>query len=193
MADTSSTKSPTYYISYGFFGGPIHARRFMKGLMDRGYQAAAEGTADIIVAHSAGCWLIEPDAPAKLVVYIGMPLTMARARSAWLAANVNSFRHNPVRNILGRAKNTFYAIAQPRRNWDILKNPRIGKPTVLPAAQALFIVNRQDPWPTGSRLQELIQAKDWTFVSFPGGHDDLWEDSTKYVELIDSYAKRLLA
>ena len=183
-----------YAISYGFVSGPAHSRGFRKLLSELGFRQEAVKRAEVIFAHSAGCWLIPDTAQPQLVVYVGMPLTMARPRSAWLSANVASFRKGKIlANLNVRIKNSYYALSQPRRNLGIMRNAKIGKPSTFPKAQSVFIANRNDPWPQGPVLDEFIATKPWAFISLPGTHDAIWEDPRTYTAIINHYATDLLA
>lgn len=187
MARTSS-KPKTFAICYGFVGGPRHARHFNEMMQQEGYKLAEPSDADIIIAHSAGCWLLPASARPKLLVYIGMPLTTARKRSAWLAANASDFSHNPWRSLQVRFRNIYYWVIQPRRNLDILLHPKIGSPIIIPKTPAVFIANHHDPWPRVDDYSGFTDKQNWAFLNMEGTHDDMWEHSELYVQIIDYYA-----
>lgn len=196
MANTSSKTKPSLSsaISYGLSGGPAHARKISKLLRQAGYTPTKNFIdADVVIAHSAGCWLIPDTARPKMVVYIGMPLAQARPRRTWMTANTASFiKGNVLRNTQTRFKNTYYWLRQPVRNVNIVRNAKIARPVILPGVPAVFISNRHDPWPKSERLQTHLDTKDWAFISLPGTHDDIWEHPERYVAIINHYA-RLLA
>jgi hypothetical protein len=199
MAATTSkrktTKSrPTYAISYGLAGGPAHARKLKRHLHQAGYvQSRQVAKADIIIAHSGGCWLIPELAKPRLVIYVGMPLAQANPRQTWLAAQDAMLKHGQLKHSLRtRAKNTFYTLRQPRRNLKITRMAKTAQPIIFPGSSTVFIANRHDPWPRSPQTQEYLDNYDWSFLSLPGPHDDIWEHSERYAVIIDHYA-RLLA
>jgi len=71
---SSSNKLTSYFISYGLGGGSWHSRGFQRLLGRSGYWPVEANESDVIIAHSAGCWLIPPTAKPKLVIYVGLPL-----------------------------------------------------------------------------------------------------------------------
>ncbi|HEY5442509.1 MAG TPA: hypothetical protein VIJ68_03155 [Candidatus Saccharimonadales bacterium] len=82
---------------------------------------------------------------------------------------------------------------QPVRNRDIIRGAKQARAaTEVPGARAVFIANRNDPWPRPKNLQTYMDSRDWAFISLPGTHDDIWEHSDDYAAIIDHYA-RLLA
>lgn len=192
-ATDSKPKALSFAICYGFVGGPAHSRGLRKRLRRAGFKAAQLEGADIIIAHSAGCWLIPNTARPKLVMYIGMPLSMARPRRSWVRANLSSFKNgHPLRNINVRLKNTYYGLLQPRRNWNIVRRAKIAQPTIFPDAQTVFIANHNDPWPQAPILASFIAQQPWAFLSLMGTHDNIWEEPDLYAAIINHYA-RLLA
>lgn len=107
MAATSSNKVA---ICYGFVGGPLHAKDFRERLNRAGFNLVSDPSdAEIVIAHSAGCWLIPQNIKPKLLIYIGMPLTNARAHRAWLSAGLWSMRAGFWHSLKIKLINGFYA------------------------------------------------------------------------------------
>ena len=188
----SGSEQPSFAVSYGFTEGNLHSRRLRKQLRAMGFRQAPLASADIIVAHSTGCCLIPQSAQPKLVIYIGMPLVMARPRKAWVQANLANFKDGHImHNIAIRLKNTGTGLRHPWRNVSMLRKPIIGIPSLFPKAQSVFIANRDDPWPRGPELDSFIASKPWAFISLSGAHDNVWNDSIQYLNIINHYAKLL--
>lgn len=62
------------YIEYGWPEGKWHGKLLTKSLIASGYvMATSSSEADIIIAHSAGCYMIPPDSKAKVMLLIGIP------------------------------------------------------------------------------------------------------------------------
>ena len=183
--DSNALNRPTFAICYGFMEGTDHGKKLSRLLEKNGYRKAKKSSADIIIAHSAGCWLIPPDANPKIVVYIGMPLVMARPTKTWINASLTSLMHDPIiRNLNVRLKNTYDGMAHPIRNLQIMRQPKIAQPVIFPQAKSIFIANRYDPWPKGQYLDSLIENKPWAFIGMPGAHEHLWEEPKSYVAII---------
>jgi hypothetical protein len=196
MVSTASKRKaePSFAISYGLAGGMGHGRKITKLLKEAGWEQAKQvSEADIIIAHSAGCWLIPLSAQPKLVVYVGMPLAQSSPRRTWAATNRLAFQKAGIKNSLKvRIKGSYYYLREPRRNWGIIRRARTGQPVIFSKAQSVFIANRHDPWTQSETLQTYLDNRDWAFINLPGPHGDMWHHPERYVAIIKHYA-RLLA
>ncbi len=197
MASTGSKLS--FGITYGFLGGHLVSRRLRRLMKAGGFDHCADlNDADIVIAHSAGCWEAG-DLKPRLLVMVGLPMAKPglptsfranRARTSTYLAN----RHIP-QGLSMTGFNLYYGLRQPRRNLKIIRNAKglqvtATKPEEIPV---LFIINRNDPWTQNpDELQNCLQNKDWVFLGLPGSHDDIWEHPSRYVEIIERHA-RLLA
>jgi hypothetical protein len=195
MARTASPKPAlSYGISYGLGGGPLHSRQLEHHLRQAGlHRAVRLDQANIIIAHSGGCWLIPKTAQPQLVIYIGMTLAQSKPRQTWLTAKALMAKHSRrARRLNTMAKNTYYISRQPRRNLNMVRQAKTARPIVFPGRPTVFITNRHDPWPKDKQIQNYLDNYDWAFLSLPGAHDDIWEHPKRYAVIIDHYA-RLLA
>jgi len=193
MAATASSKPLSYAFSYGFVGGPLHARKF-KRLMNHAsfVYTLLPQKADIIIAHSAGCWLVPEDCRPKLLIYVGMPLAQMSPRQSLLKANAAALKNNDLgRTLITKTKTTYYGLRQPRRNLAIVRMSKTARPVVLPKVSSIFIANKHDPWPKDKALDEYVKNHNWSFINLPGTHDDVWEHPDRYVEIINHYARIL--
>jgi hypothetical protein len=192
MASTSSVKRPpSYCFSYGFLGGGFHARKFKRQMQASGYIYDPDPqTAAIIIAHSAGCWYIPKDSTPQLVVYVGMPLNLARPYQTLIAAK--HARNKEIRDrryILPlQLKSIYYGLSQPFRTIRIIRGAKLSKPVILDNVNSIFIVNRSDPWPKSKQLQNFLYRKPWAFINLPGAHDHIWEQPEFYIDIINHYA-----
>ncbi|HVX56125.1 MAG TPA: hypothetical protein VHA37_00175 [Candidatus Saccharimonadales bacterium] len=194
MASTGSRRKPlTYAVVDGLAGRPSHSHVLRK-LLDGEHLQATEDTeqADIIITHSAGCWLVPKTAAARLVIWIGVPLAENQGR-AYRQANLQIYRHAGTRRLVPLfAGNLYYALRYFRRSLAIIRMAKHAEPIILPKAAYVFIANRYDPWPRSRRLDTFLKTKDWAFISLSGSHDDVWHHPERYAAIIDHYA-RLLA
>jgi hypothetical protein len=193
----SPTKPLTFAFSYGFLGGPLNSRQLRKALRKAGYTEAPLKQADIIIAHSAGCWLIPEAAGPKLVVYVGMPLSEAFPHETFKDArqkNIQAFFHNfhLLRGLALGVYSLYYWLAQPVRNREIVRQAKQAPDVTSPSVNTVFIANRDDPWPHSARLKKYLSDNDWAFLSLTGSHNDIWEYPERYAAIISHYA-RLLA
>jgi hypothetical protein len=190
MAATGSKIS--FAISYGLVGGPLHSQRLRRSLEAANFKPETKTQADIILAHSAGCWLIPDRAKPRLIVYVGMPLANTNPRLTWYKAMTAGLSKNTWQYILkSNLKNAFYFVKQPLRNLKIVHMSATALPIIPNNTRVVFIANQHDPWPQDDRLKEYLATKDWIFLSLPGTHDDLWSHSQRYVEIIEYYARML--
>ena len=190
MADISSKLS--FAISYGLSDGNLHSQKLRKQLTESGFIPASLQVADIVIAHSAGCWLIPEGAAPRLVIYVGMCLNNDRPANTWrknFSMIIKQRPWNYVFNIL--PKNIFYFLVGPLRNINIIRKAKYLQPIIFSNIPAIFIANRYDPWPQDSKLNEYLKRKTWTFISLPGTHYDIWDNPTRYVEIIKHHARLL--
>lgn len=200
MTATGSANKPdlTYTISYGFLGGPAHSRKLRRLLQAQGLKPVKQtAEPDIIIAHSAGCWLIPQASSARLVIFIGMPLAHDKPRQVYWQVNRQNILAATkglklIKALGGIIFNIYYALTQPRRNRAIMREVRDPQPSILPQAKHVFIANRHDPWPQSKQLEDLLETRDWAFIGLPGSHNDIWEHPERYAAITNHYA-RLLA
>ncbi len=198
MANTKSNKPLSFALSYGFAEGSAHGRKISRLLKEAGFVPAAQlSDADIIIAHSAGCWLMQEGAKPTIVLYVGMPLPLTNAQKIWLKSNWLSLRSvlakgNIINMLRGFILNSYYSLKHFRRSVAIVKGVSTAVPTVFGSANTIFIANQHDPWPRSSRLQGYIDKQHkWSFISFPGSHNNIWQHPAYYVDIIKKYAELL--
>jgi pimeloyl-ACP methyl ester carboxylesterase len=183
----------SFAISYGLAGGPAHSRELRHQLRRAGLrQADRLDRADIIIAHSGGCWLIPPTAQPLLIVYIGMTLAQERPGRTFLANKALMAKHSSrARRLSTAAKNAYYGLRQPRRNINMVRQAKTARPVIFPGCPAVFIANRHDPWTKDDQTQNYLDNYDWAFINLPGAHDDIWEHPERYAAIINYYARLL--
>jgi hypothetical protein len=194
MAGTASRpETLTYAIVYGLAGRPSQGRKLRRLLTEAGLKSADDvATADILILHSAGCWLIPPSAKARLVIWNGAPLAEERGH-AYRHANLQIYRHASNWRIIPLfIGNVYQFLRHPFRNASIIRMAGHAKPVLLPGAAYVFIANRYDPWPRSRQLDTFLESKGWTFIGLPGSHDEIWQHPEYYAPIIKRYA-RLLA
>lgn len=190
---TGSRPEPlTYSMIYGLVGRPSLGRKLGELLQADGFEPAGDTeTADILIAHSAGCWLIPRTSQARLVIFVGAPLAEDRGR-AYRRANIEIYKRSSfTRLITVLASDAYYGIRYLRRNLAITRMARYAELVMVPEASYVFMANRYDPWPHSKLLDGYLASKDWSFISMPGPHDDIWHHTELYEPIINHYAKLL--
>lgn len=193
MGSTGShRKSLTYAMIYGLFGRPNLTHKLDKLLETKGLRPARDAEhADILIAHSAGCWLIPKIARPRLVIWNGVPLA-ADHKTAYRQANKQIYKQSSARQLIRHFRgNIQSALRYPRRNLSIIRMAKHAELIGLPGASYVFIANRDDPWPRSKRLDEFLHDKDWAFISLPGPHNHIWRHPEQYAAIINHYAQLL--
>ncbi len=194
MAATGlSYKMLTYGIIYGLAGRRSQGRKLRRLLADAGLEETADiAAADILITHSAGCWLVPKAAKARLVIWNGAPLAENQG-SAYRTANLQIYRRTTNWRIIPLfVGNIYQFIRHPLQNASVIRLASHAQPVILPHASYVFTANRYDPWPQSQQLKAFLQNKDWAFISLPGSHDEIWQHPEYYAPIIKHYA-RLLA
>ncbi len=181
---------PKVCIQYGFCEGPKIGRAFESSLKSAGYALTRNmDDADIVVAHSGGCFVIPNNSDRKLMCMIGLPYSPSKPmvvnmiRKIWLDFK----NHEEVRSITWWVNKTFwngvYFFRMPNnmrmllgmrsRKWQSCKN-------------VVLIRNTEDVMCTVAtdKLPFVYAPK---IASLAGQHDDCWIHSDKYVDIIKQY------
>jgi hypothetical protein len=197
MANTKSNKNLSFAYSYGFTEGKVHSRKLTKQLIKAGYRLETNyADADLIIAHSAGCWYKLDGLKPKLMVFVGMPLPNKNAGAVWLESNKISakalLKHGRLLKFLKSiVYNVMYLLRHPRRNFDIVRKAQHAMPPRFKDTLTVFVINKHDPWPQSQRLNGLLAAEPWSFIGLDGTHNNLWHEPEKYIKIIDHYAELL--
>lgn len=188
------TKHPvTIAIAYGLNEGPFMGRRLRRALHTAGFTVINDLVmADIIIAHSGGCFVLAPR-PKQHVVMIGLPYwpdrSMLGALARKVAADIKTHHRegelsywlhktiwnsvyfwrmgNNIRMLRGRSSGAFWMypnLTLVRNTHDAMCTPHI---------------------PLG-RFKHQPQ-----FVELPGHHDDCWRMPTPIVRIVQSIARNI--
>lgn len=182
------TKPLTVAIIYGFSEGKYHSRKLREALLQAGYLVTSNITsADIIIAHSAGCYLVPVNHTAKVVLNIGYTFWPGRKLLDSLRAKLaEEYRRTRLLRWLKEcAIHDFYALNLPHlrrllRGWG---DP--GSYLKVLRGTNIFVRNRDDPY-CEPRAVLGAAGTDHTYISMPGYHDHLWDEPETYVNLLKS-------
>jgi hypothetical protein len=181
---------PTVCIIYGVNEGPALGAAFRSACRQAGFRITNDpAKADIVIAHSGGCFIIPAHSRAKLIINIGVtyrpsrPLLISTIMKVWL-----DMRAHYQQGRLGQWPRKLITNLRYARKLStfrtMLAGMHAGRPWNDPRHQ-IVVRNRHDAYSHPDICK--LQAKGpRTFISFPGEHDDCWLNPERYVHLIQS-------
>jgi hypothetical protein len=184
-------------IVYGFCEGPRIGERFEQAFRRAGFSLVREPRrADIIVAHSGGCFELRGGLEQKLVVYIGLPYhpgtTMLGALGRKIWRDFRAYRRSrSVAAWLGKTWWNMLYFWNFAHNWRMWRGRQAA--AWRDAPHVVLIRNEYDPFctPAAGSIPFIHTP---AVVLMPGQHDDCWLRPQPYVHAIQSsYGDVLLA
>jgi predicted alpha/beta hydrolase family esterase len=194
---SSAKPLATYAISHGFSHGRRHSGNMRRLLSKAGYQEVKDvARADIILAHSAGCYRIPLDNQARLILLVGVPMNTQKLRTTMQLARKNdTIAFKATGQYKRRLRLSSLSVLQlathPRRHYGLVQTVKANR-HALPhykADQTIVIASRDDPWPEPVRELAKTSAHGYSFISLTGSHNHIWQAPEQYVEIIEHYAK----
>ena len=174
-------------IIYGFCEGQHMAGKLLYALRDAGHEIVRDPyRADVVIAHSGGCFLVPPDVPARQVIMIGLTYWPGKSiLRALVQKNANDFRaHRGDRNLPAWAHkfawNMVYFWNMPH-NFRMLRSRARGD--FWRAPHLTVVRNQEDTFCTPD-LANLPFAHPPRLVELPDQHDDCWLHPDRYVSVI---------
>ncbi len=182
----NSENEQTFAILYGLAEGLYQSQELVRLLEERGYcQTGNAQTADLLITHSGGVYLISEYARARVILLVGIPYWPGRSilssilRKWWL-----------------EEKNAQWLQKMAYHLWYMLTGlPRLVRMYTGRQQQnmpngadrhVILIRNNQDVFFHPKSALELTKKHGWDYHQLPGQHDDLWENPDPYVKLIVS-------
>ncbi len=171
------------FISAGFPESRWHTKRFMPFLEEQGFEMTHDmSEADIIIAHSGGCYMLNSQKAAKLILLIGLPYWPGKNLISCLAGKVKLEKKDK-RFFEKTLFSVFYGIIYIPK-WIIMLRAYLRKDfDVIRADKVLLIHNEQDTFMNSKESQKISKQHGWQYVSMPGQHDDLWDNPGPYISL----------
>jgi hypothetical protein len=185
---------------YGFTEGEWQGHRFRKALAVADYSITKDvRSADIIIAHSGGCYYVPLDLrDDQLVILInptywpGKPL--ARRAAAMSLQIVKAIRcgNEPLFQLHKTFRNLGYLFWHSGKNYEIIRRAKkFELPVEAKHRNTIIIRNLHDPWLTPDlknlkRLNPHLQI-----LELSGEHDDCWVHPERYINLLQSESERL--
>lgn len=184
----------TLAIVHGWSEGPWQSRRFCKELAKTELQFIKRAEdADVIVAHSEGCYWVPRKNKASLILLIGIPHWPGRHLFTSVILNLKA-NYSFARGDESLAywftkltRNLWYIITRPYQSYRVLKlhNLRF-LPRQSSTKRVVMIRNHLDTF-THPKIDKILdQVKRYKYVEYPGVHDDCWSHPHKYIELIEN-------
>lgn len=174
----------TVFIAYGWPEGRWHAKQFVEALRDYGYQISKQPeTADIIVAHSIGCYMLPAGLKAKLILLIGIPNWPHKSLFKCTFEKISLEPKNTY-----WLKKTFwhlvYAIFQPLRLYGAYRAYKLKYLPVFDHSPVVLVRNQYDAYLQQKASQQLAKERGWHLVQLNGRHDDLWQNPQPYIDIL---------
>lgn len=183
-------------IIYGFCEGPQLAKRMLQTLRDAGFTIVHDPhQADIVLAHSGGCFLVPEDLPARQIVMIGLThwpghsIIGALIKKNWRDFRFHRSEQKVATWIHKFSWNLIYFWNMPT-NFRMLVGRRQGH--FWHVRNLVLIRNREDTFCT-PHVTDLPFVHDPQYIELPDQHDDLWLHPERYVAIIKHNATRVLA
>jgi len=184
----------TVAVLDGFAEGKWHSKKLRAELVNAGYTIAKDATkADIIIAHSGGCFYVPLNNTDQKVMLIGPPYwpDKSPARSMmekiYLDMTYRMREQNFLYFLQKTQWNIIYLIADIPRALNIGKSVRLKKlVSLFNKSRVIVVRNKDDAWCMPDLKSALINEKA-TFYELPGEHDDCWIHPKAYVDLLQAH------
>lgn len=185
----------TVAFIYGFTEGEWHGKRFRKVLRENGYEIVYNPhVADIIIAHSGGCYHVPIDLkPSQKVLLInptywpGKPLLLRALKMFGQLITAVRIGNRPLYQLQKTVHNLWYLVWHADTNRDMVKRAhKFELPVEIKHNPTTLVRNLHDPWLT-PKLDDLKQINpQLRIVCMPGWHDHCWEFPEAYLHLLQS-------
>jgi hypothetical protein len=170
------------FISYGWPEGPWHGEKLAEVARSAGHTIVSSAEqAEIVIAHSGGCFMIDSIKRAKMIVLIGLPCWPGRSLLKSTFQKVKQDTKN--RNFFFKTSaHSWYCLTRIKRWRAMYRNFKAFK---LPSHNDVYLVHNEfDTYLNQTIAQRLAKQRGWNYVEQTGGHDDLWESPDKYLQFI---------
>lgn len=184
------SKVRSYYIITGWAEGRWHSRRFGQELEKRGLvKAPSAAKADIIIGHSAGCYMLPSKIKAETVVLINPPYWPGKSMVVRIFNNSIVGAPAQIRNwglwwfVRKRFWNGASTILRPLRIIKIWRSLQ----TMLVGLHDSHIVIVRSSLDVFCSPDVHLLSRDYKNVSIremKGLHEDCWHNPAPYIDLL---------
>ena len=182
----------TVAILQGWAGGPWHTKMFVTGLKEAGFKHTKDAkNADIIVAHSTGCYGVPKNAKANLILLMGPPYWPDKS----LLRRVIRKKRNDTKHVTKHhgisytLKKSFWELAyiflKPSYTLLALLNHRHSKFLEhLKDKKLIMVRNREDNTSSPDLEAATLGYSNIKYLEMPGHHDDYYTNPKPYIDLL---------
>lgn len=182
----------TVAILHGWAGGWWHVREFKEELHKNGLRVIKNAhPADIIFAHSTGCYRLPEKSGAKLVVLQGPPYWPGKSilRRLLLKKGHDTSLHLKERGIMFAINKLIwelvYIIIKPSYTFIALKHHRyLHFLDLVENKKVILIRNEEDYFCSPEIAKAVEKYPNVRYVELPGDHDDFMTNPGPYIDLI---------
>ena len=182
----------TVALIEGFAGGPRLTKKFRLSLHEAGFRIIKTSSrADVIIAHSAGCYNLPLTSDAQLIMLIGLPYWPGRSiysrnrrdRKAAKAYELSHFgRQYFIRKRLLQA---YYFLIRPKYFWlALVWHTKLAFVELLSDKKVIFVRNSDDNYLTPKIKKSLAPLPNIKYFELPGQHDDYYTNPAPYIEIL---------
>lgn len=178
----------------GWAGGKWHTRQFEKTLIEHGYKITARIDADVIIAHSVGCYDLPAKTPARYYILIDPPYWPGKSILRRFAEKQRQDNRH-LRDTLGRRYlarkfiwGAWYVITRPRYIYlAVASKSDLNFLNGLKDKNVLVVRNQSDQM-CAPEIKVALAAYPWVyFTEVPGEHDDYYTNPTAYIPLLPKH------
>lgn len=182
----------TVAILHGWAGGWMHVREFCKTLDDASFKVIKNPRkADIIIAHSTGCYRMPENSNAQLVLVLGPPYWPGKSILKRLIykkghdTRLHIKQRGLIASINKHIWEIIYIVIKPSYTFIALKNHRnLHFLDLLENKEVILIRNEEDYFCSPEIKEAVKKYKNARYVQLPGGHDDFMTNPTPYIDLV---------
>ena len=189
---SSSTNPPKVTIIHGWAGGPKLGRYFAKNLGESGFKVIKNPQeADLIIAHSTGCYFLAKDFKAKLIMCINPPYWPGNSIvRRWAKMSQNEARlliknYGKKRFVLNWAWGIYYIFAKPAYTWSLLKNQsHLDFIEKLADKKIILVRNTDDEFCSPEIKLVVRRYQNIKYTEIPGYHSNYYTNPQPYIDLL---------
>ncbi len=179
----------TVAFRYGWSEGPWHTKQFEKLLNSKGFDVMNDTRkADVVVAHSLGCFMLPAKMEAKRVILIGIPYWPGKSV---IKSLTNNLRHEAKqkKGFIWWLKRSIHAayyatLRAPYTFSGLRKRSKLRFNLPSDPSGVIMIRNELDGFCHPDIQKILPQTAKYRLINVGGGHEDWWINPAPYVDLI---------
>lgn len=179
----------TVAIIHGWAEGKGQSRQFVHELAENGFKVINDvNGADIIFAHSSGCYLVPKHNKAKLILLVGLPYWPNRSLATGVIYKLfNEVRYHRRSKGLGwwlnkMLHNGWYILTKPQASYYLLTKHGLDN---LPdnTKRKVLLVRPSDDTLMHPEIKRLLN-QGYDCVEIAGAHDNCWMQPKPYIDLM---------